>query len=148
MKLAKQLKAGMGCSFGKTPVKTRLRSSRSRTGGRSGLKVINISPIYLMFESISKCLNSGTSFFRVLISSIRIPFRESLLLMTSGQRVLRLWGGNPCFQRASSRLLLIVSPELFDFSLKRSFFLVPFQQEQIAYKPRAMYPFSLGLRCL
>ncbi len=32
-----------------------------------------------------------------------------------GHRVLRLGGGNPCFQSASSKLFVIVRPELLVF---------------------------------
>lgn len=69
--------------------------------------------------------------------------------MINGQRVFRLGGGRPCFQSASRRLFVIFSPVLVDFSERKSFFLVvEFQQEQIAYSPLAMYPFSLGFRFL
>jgi len=38
-----------------------------------------------------------------------------LLPIMSGHRVLRLGGGNPCFQRAYNRFVLMVNPELLDF---------------------------------
>lgn len=80
---------------------------------------------------------------------MRAGVRNRLLPIIKGHNVFRLAGGSPCFQRASRRLFVIFSPVLVDFSERKSFFLVvEFQQEQIASRPLAMYPFYFGFRFL
>lgn len=99
--------------FGITFQKTSLTNNMSRIAGISGLNSLHISAISITY--LLKVVNfrrSSLFLIRFLIYSMMVWLRARLLPITSGQSILRLFGGKPILHSVYNNDDLILIPLL------------------------------------